>query len=45
MVAMYRAMNIIAMRLGPGKHLKGKTLLNGVVTPEEFDYFHEARGL
>lgn len=23
------------MRMGPGKHLKGKTLLNGVVTPEE----------
>ena len=29
------------MRLGPGKHLKGRTLLGGVVTPEEFDYFHE----
>jgi hypothetical protein len=23
------------MRLGPGKHLKGKTLMGGVVTPEE----------
>ncbi|KAN0129166.1 acyl-coa dehydrogenase [Lactarius tabidus] len=34
-------MNLIAMRLGPGKHLKGRTLLGGVVTPEEFDYFHE----
>ncbi|KAF4616119.1 hypothetical protein D9613_011485 [Agrocybe pediades] len=34
--------NIIAMRLGPGKHLKGRTLLGGVVKPEEFDYFHEA---
>ncbi|KAG5642617.1 hypothetical protein DXG03_002487 [Asterophora parasitica] len=33
--------NIIAMRLGPGKHLKGRTLLGGVVKPEEFDYFHE----
>ncbi|KIY61838.1 acyl-CoA dehydrogenase NM domain-like protein [Cylindrobasidium torrendii FP15055 ss-10] len=33
--------NFLAMRLGPGKHLKGKTLLNGVVKPEEFDYFHE----
>ncbi|KAF8211642.1 acyl-CoA dehydrogenase/oxidase [Mycena galopus ATCC 62051] len=33
--------NMIAMRLGPGKHLKGRTLMNGVVTPEEFDYFHE----
>jgi hypothetical protein len=27
------------MRLGPGKHLKGLTLMNGVVKPEEFDYF------
>ncbi|KAG6853175.1 hypothetical protein C0991_006353, partial [Blastosporella zonata] len=33
--------NIIAMRLGPGKHLHGRTLLGGVVQPEEFDYFHE----
>ncbi|CCL98179.1 uncharacterized protein FIBRA_00173 [Fibroporia radiculosa] len=30
-----------AMRMGPGKHLKGRTLMNGVVKPEEFDYFHE----
>lgn len=29
------------MRLGPGKHLKGRVLMNGLVTPEEFDYFHE----
>ncbi|KDQ65086.1 hypothetical protein JAAARDRAFT_247631 [Jaapia argillacea MUCL 33604] len=34
-------LNIIAMRLGPGKHLKGLTLMGGIVTPEEFDYFHE----
>ena len=34
-------MNITAMRLGPGKHLKGRTLMGGVITPEEFDYFHE----
>ncbi|KAJ6627333.1 acyl-CoA dehydrogenase/oxidase [Mycena sp. CBHHK59/15] len=33
--------NLIAMRLGPGKHLQGRTLMNGTVTPEEFDYFHE----
>lgn len=33
--------NLIAMRLGPGKHLKGRSLLGGVVKPEEFDYFHE----
>ncbi|OSX60485.1 hypothetical protein POSPLADRAFT_1183028 [Postia placenta MAD-698-R-SB12] len=34
-------MNIPAMRLGPGKHLEGRTLLGGVITPEEFDHFHE----
>jgi len=34
-------LNIHAMRLGPGKHLKGLTLMNGAVKPEEFDYFHE----
>lgn len=33
--------NIIGMRLGPGKHLKGRSLMGGVITPEEFDYFHE----
>jgi hypothetical protein len=38
---MYRATGIIAMRLGPGKHLKEKTLMNGAVSPEEFNYFHE----
>ncbi|TFK27200.1 acyl-CoA dehydrogenase [Coprinopsis marcescibilis] len=30
-----------AMRMGPGKHLKGLELMGGVVKPEEFDYFHE----
>jgi alkylation response protein AidB-like acyl-CoA dehydrogenase len=29
------------MRMGPGAHLKGLTLMNGAVQPEEFDYFHE----
>lgn len=29
------------MRLGPGKHLKGRFLMGGIVKPEEFDYFHE----
>jgi hypothetical protein len=29
------------MRMGPGKHLQGRTLMNGLVKPEEFDYFHE----
>ncbi|KAF9468138.1 peroxisomal acyl-CoA-dehydrogenase [Collybia nuda] len=33
--------NIHAMRMGPGKHLKGLELMNGIVRPEEFDYFHE----
>ncbi|KAI9448528.1 acyl-CoA dehydrogenase [Lactarius indigo] len=33
--------NLIGMRLGPGKHLKGRTLLGGVITPEEYDHFHE----
>ncbi|KAG7089734.1 hypothetical protein E1B28_011388 [Marasmius oreades] len=30
-----------AMRLGPGKHLQGRTLMKGLVKPEQFDYFHE----
>jgi hypothetical protein len=38
---MGRELSIIAMRIGPGKHLKGKSLMGGVVSPEEFDYFHE----
>lgn len=29
------------MRLGPGPHLKGLKLMDGVVQPEEFDHFHE----
>ena len=37
----YSENNIISMRLGPGKHLKGRTLMGGIVKPEEFDYFHE----
>jgi hypothetical protein len=31
------------MRLGPGKHLEGRTLMGGIVKPEEFDYFFEVR--
>lgn len=27
--------NIIAMRMGPGKHLKGRVLMDGIVKPEE----------
>ncbi|EXJ95971.1 hypothetical protein A1O1_01096 [Capronia coronata CBS 617.96] len=34
------ANNLLAMRLGPGKHLTGRTLLGGVKS-EEFDYFHD----
>ncbi|PFH53073.1 hypothetical protein AMATHDRAFT_55443 [Amanita thiersii Skay4041] len=34
-------MNFHAMRMGPGKHLKGRELIGGIVTPEKFDYFHE----
>ncbi|CUA68442.1 Very long-chain specific acyl-CoA dehydrogenase, mitochondrial [Rhizoctonia solani] len=34
-------LNVHAMRLGPGKHLKGRVLMEGAVKPEEFDYFHE----
>lgn len=32
---------ILAMRIGPGAHLKGLKLMGGVITPEEFDCFHE----
>ena len=35
--------NIISMRLGPGKHLQGRSLMGGIVKPEEFDYFHEVK--
>lgn len=34
--------NVVAMRLGPGKHLQDRTLLGGIVKPDDFDYFHEA---
>ncbi|TFK72941.1 peroxisomal acyl-CoA-dehydrogenase [Pluteus cervinus] len=34
-------LNLHAMRMGPGKHLKGRVLMGGLVKPEEFDYFHE----
>lgn len=33
--------NMHAMRMGPGKHLQGRELMEGIVKPEEFDYFHE----
>ncbi|KAI9095171.1 acyl-CoA dehydrogenase/oxidase [Phlyctochytrium arcticum] len=31
---------LLACRMGPGPHMKGRTLPGGV-KPEEFDYFHE----
>ncbi|KAI0370328.1 acyl-CoA dehydrogenase NM domain-like protein [Pilatotrama ljubarskyi] len=34
-------LGILAMTMGPGKHLKGRTLFGGVIKPEEFDRFHE----
>ncbi|KAF8305920.1 peroxisomal acyl-CoA-dehydrogenase [Clavulina sp. PMI_390] len=33
--------NMLAMRMGPGPHLKGLTLADGLVKPEEYNYFHE----
>lgn len=33
--------NVLAMRLGPGKHLHGRQLCGGVVDGKEFDYFHD----
>lgn len=33
-------LNLLPMRLGPGKHLKGLKLFADI-EPEEFDYFHE----
>ncbi len=33
------------MRMGPGKHLQGRKLMNGLVNPEGFDYFHEVHRL
>lgn len=33
--------NILAMRLGPGKHLHNRKLLGGVVDGKEYDYFHD----
>ncbi|KAF8896258.1 acyl-CoA dehydrogenase [Infundibulicybe gibba] len=37
----FASMNVHAMRLGPGEHLKGRILMGGAVMPEQFDYFHE----
>ncbi|RAL01248.1 acyl-CoA dehydrogenase family protein [Aspergillus ibericus CBS 121593] len=32
---------VLAMRLGPGKHLHGRKLLGGVIDGKEFDYLHD----
>jgi hypothetical protein len=34
-----RELNLHAMRSGPGKHLKGLTLMGGIVKPEEVNVF------
>lgn len=33
--------NILALRLGPGKHLHGRKILGGAVEGKEVDYFHD----
>lgn len=32
---------ILHMRMGPGKHLHGRNLLDGAVDGKDFDYFHD----
>lgn len=32
---------VLAMRLGPGKHLHGRNIMDGAVDGKEFDYFHD----
>lgn len=34
-------LGVLHMRLGPGKHMKGVSLMNGAMKGEEFDYFHD----
>lgn len=33
--------NLLAARLGPGKHMAGRSLFHGALKGEEFDYFHD----
>lgn len=33
--------NLLACRLGPGRHLHGRNIFNGAVKGEEYDYFHD----
>ncbi|KAF9468149.1 peroxisomal acyl-CoA-dehydrogenase [Collybia nuda] len=37
----FARLNVHAIRLGPGEHLKGRSIMGGSVKPEEVDYFHE----
>ena len=41
MIDLMSKQGILHMRLGPGKHLHGVSLMNGAVQGEEFDYFHD----
>lgn len=33
--------NLLACRLGPGKHMHGRNIFNGAVDGKEYDYFHD----
>jgi len=33
--------NVLALRLGPGKHLHGRTILDGAVEGDKVDFFHD----
>lgn len=33
--------NILALRLGPGKHLHGRNILDGAVEGKDVDFFHD----
>lgn len=33
--------NVLALRLGPGKHLHGRNILNGSVEGKDVDFFHD----
>ena len=35
----FSKMGILAMRMGPGKHLKGRSLMGGLVEPEKASGF------
>lgn len=33
--------NLLACRLGPGRHMQGRNIFNGAVDGKEYDYFHD----